>query len=54
MIVELLDLEKINFTGDLSGVKKQLETMRSGRSEGSVFQLIRDKSDIQDNRIKFF
>ena len=54
VIVELLDLEKINFTGDLSGVKKQLETMRSGRSEGSVFQLIRDKSDIQDNRIKFF
>jgi peptidyl-prolyl cis-trans isomerase D len=54
VIVELLDLEKINFTGDLSGVKKQLETMRSGRSEGSVFQLVRDKSDIQDNRIKFF
>jgi peptidyl-prolyl cis-trans isomerase D len=54
VIVELLGLEKINFTGDMSGVKKQLETMRTGRSEGSVFQLIRDRSDIKDNRIKFF
>jgi peptidyl-prolyl cis-trans isomerase D len=54
VIVELLQLEKINFSGDMSGVKKQLETMRSGRSEGGVFQLIRERSDIKDNRIKFF
>jgi peptidyl-prolyl cis-trans isomerase D len=54
VIVELQQLDKINFTGDMSGVKKQLETMRSGRAEGSVFQLIRDRSDIKDNRIKFF
>jgi peptidyl-prolyl cis-trans isomerase D len=54
VIVELLNLEKINFTGDMSGVKKQMENMRSGRAEGSVFQLIRDRADIEDNRIKFF
>jgi peptidyl-prolyl cis-trans isomerase D len=54
VIIELQQLDKINFTGDMSGVKKQLETMRSGRAEGSVFQLIRDRSDIKDNRIKFF
>jgi peptidyl-prolyl cis-trans isomerase D len=54
VIVELQQIEKINFTGDMSGVKKQMENMRSGRAEGSVFQLIRDRSDIQDNRVKFF
>jgi peptidyl-prolyl cis-trans isomerase D len=54
MVVELQQLDKINFSGDMSGVKKQLETARSGRAEGSVFQLIRDRSDIKDYRIKFF
>lgn len=54
VILETLNQEKINFTGDMSGVKKQLETMRSGRAEGSVFQLIRERADIEDNRIKFF
>lgn len=54
VMVELLQLDKINFTGDMSGVKKQMENMRSGRAEGSVFQLIRDRADIKDERIKFF
>ncbi|MGV3640511.1 MAG: peptidylprolyl isomerase [Adhaeribacter sp.] len=54
VILEVLNQEKINFTGDMSGVKKQMETMRSGRAEGSVFQLVRDRADIKDNRIKFF
>jgi peptidyl-prolyl cis-trans isomerase D len=54
VIVELQQVDKINFTGDMSGVKKQMENMRAGRAEGSIFQLIRDRSDIKDNRIKFF
>lgn len=54
VIVELLNLQKINFTGDMSGVKKQLENMRSARAEGNAYQLIRERSDIEDNRIKFF
>jgi len=53
-MVELLNVDKVNFTGDMSGVRQQLETSRNGRAEGSAFQLIREKSDIKDNRIKFF
>ena len=53
-MVQLLNLDKVNFSGDMSGVKKQLEGTRSGRAEGSAFQLIKEKSDIEDNRIKFF
>ncbi|WP_026462326.1 peptidylprolyl isomerase [Adhaeribacter aquaticus] len=54
VILELQQLNKINFTGNFDGVKKQIETTRSGRTEGSAFQLIKEKSDIKDDRIKFF
>jgi hypothetical protein len=31
-----------------------MEASQSGRSEGSAFQLIKEKADIKDQRIKFF
>jgi peptidyl-prolyl cis-trans isomerase D len=54
VMVELLNIDKINFSGDFSGVRKQMEASQSGRSEGSAFQLIKEKADIKDQRIKFF
>jgi len=38
----------------MSGVKQNILNARSGRSEGNAYQLIREKADIKDERIKFF
>jgi len=54
VVAELLNQDKVNFTGDMSGVKQNILNARSGRSEGNAYQLIREKADIKDERIKFF
>ena len=54
VVAELVNLEKVDFSGDMSGVKKNIEATRTGRAEGSTYQLIREKADIKDERIKFF
>lgn len=54
VVAELVNLEKIDFSGDMSGVKKNIETNRAGQAEGNAYQLIREKADIKDERVKFF
>ncbi|MDB5261204.1 MAG: peptidylprolyl isomerase [Adhaeribacter sp.] len=54
IVAELIKVDKVNFSGDMSGVKKNIETSRTGRSEGNTYQLIREKADIKDERVKFF
>ncbi len=54
VMVEVLNVDKTPATGDILAVKKQLEMGRSSRAEGNTYQLIKDKADIKDNRVKFF
>ena len=54
VVAELLNIDKVNFSGDMSGVKQNMQGARAGRSEGNTYQLIRDKADIKDERVKFF
>ena len=54
VVAELINIEKVNFSGEMSGVKKNIEASRAGRAEGNAYQLIREKADIKDERVKFF
>jgi peptidyl-prolyl cis-trans isomerase D len=54
VVAELLNLDKVNFSGDMSGVKQNMQATRTGRAEGNTYQLIREKADIKDERVKFF
>ncbi|MBB6609535.1 SurA N-terminal domain-containing protein [Pontibacter sp. Tf4] len=54
MVVELTALNKAPEVKDLSGVKQQLVNMRTGNVESRAFDAIKEKSNIVDNRVKFF
>ncbi|HEY4650424.1 MAG TPA: peptidylprolyl isomerase [Pontibacter sp.] len=54
IVVELAALNKAPEVSDLSGVKHQLVNMRGGNVESKAFDAIKEKSNIKDNRVKFF
>ncbi|NEM96327.1 peptidylprolyl isomerase [Pontibacter burrus] len=54
MVVELNALSNAPQAADLSGVQHQLVNMRSGNEESKAFEAIKEKSNIVDNRVKFF
>ncbi|WP_114777629.1 peptidylprolyl isomerase [Botryobacter ruber] len=54
LMVELVELVQAPEIQDLSEVKKQLATQRASRNESNVYEAIKDKAEVEDNRVKFF
>ncbi len=54
MIVELISLNKPVEATDLSSAKQQLSVTRAQRAANDAFEAIKEKSEIKDNRVKFF
>ncbi|MCX2740516.1 peptidylprolyl isomerase [Pontibacter anaerobius] len=54
MIVELTNLNAAPEIDDFSNVKQQILTTRAGRAETQAFEAIKEKSEIVDNRVRFF
>ncbi|MBF9253136.1 SurA N-terminal domain-containing protein [Pontibacter sp. 172403-2] len=54
MIVELVSLNKAPEIDNLASVKEQLVATRATRAANDAFEAIKEKSDIKDNRVKFF
>ncbi|ARS37089.1 peptidylprolyl isomerase [Pontibacter actiniarum] len=54
MIVELTNMTPAPEINDFSNVKEQMRMTRSGRAESNAFEAIKEKSDITDNRVRFF
>jgi peptidyl-prolyl cis-trans isomerase D len=53
-VVEQTQLTPAPAPENLVEVKSQLAGMRTGRVEGSIYEAIREKADIKDNRHRFF
>lgn len=54
MIVELTSLNKAPESSELAAVKEQLVTTRATRAANDALEAVKEKSDIKDNRVKFF
>ena len=54
LMVELVELVQAPEIQDLSEVKKQLATQRASRYESNVYEAIKDKAEVEDNRVRFF
>ncbi|WP_242921561.1 peptidylprolyl isomerase [Pontibacter liquoris] len=54
MIVELTSLNKAPEPQDLASVKAELVNTRATRAANDAFEAIKEKSEIKDNRVKFF
>lgn len=53
-VVEPTQLNVANVPENLADSKKQLADMHTGRVESSIYEAIRDKANIEDNRHRFF
>ncbi|WP_266203666.1 peptidylprolyl isomerase [Pontibacter kalidii] len=54
LIVELTNLNPAPEIDDFSNVKQQILTTRASRAETQAFEAIKEKSEIVDNRVRFF
>lgn len=54
MMVELTSLNPAPEIDDLSNVKQQILATRASRAETKAFEAIKEKSEIKDNRVRFF
>ncbi|MCJ8163724.1 SurA N-terminal domain-containing protein [Pontibacter sp. E15-1] len=54
LMVELTQLSPAPEINDFTNVKEQLRATRAGRAENDAFEAIKEKSDIKDNRVRFF
>ncbi|WP_161889659.1 peptidylprolyl isomerase [Pontibacter russatus] len=54
LVVELTQLNPAPEISDLSNVKEQMRTARSSQVENNVFEAVKEKADIKDNRVRFF
>jgi len=54
LIVELTSLNKAPESSDLASVKEQLVTTRATRAANDALEAVKEKSEIKDNRVKFF
>ncbi len=52
--IELVSLTPAGEPGDLTAIKKQLASTRSMRAEGNIYEVVKEKADIKDNRAKYF
>jgi peptidyl-prolyl cis-trans isomerase D len=53
-VVEPTQINRATVSENLAETKTQLAGTRAGRVEGSIYEAIRDKAEIEDNRHRFF
>ena len=39
---------------DVAAMRKQMEQQRQNRAQGAIYQLLQEKADVQDSRVKFY
>ncbi|WP_347159936.1 SurA N-terminal domain-containing protein [Pontibacter chitinilyticus] len=54
LMVELANLNKAPEPTDLASVKEQLVSQQAQKASNDAFEAIKEKSNIKDNRVKFF
>ncbi|QCR24039.1 peptidylprolyl isomerase [Pontibacter sp. SGAir0037] len=54
LMVELTSLNKAPEATDYSGIRTQLNSVRSSRVENNAYEALKEKADIKDNRVRFF
>ncbi|GHA64283.1 peptidylprolyl isomerase [Pontibacter akesuensis] len=54
LMVELTNLNPAPEINDFSNVKEQMRSTRSGNAQSNAFEAIKEKSEIVDNRVRFF
>ncbi|WP_400192737.1 SurA N-terminal domain-containing protein [Hymenobacter sp. B81] len=54
LVVELVATTPAAPAADLKTVRTQLQGMRSARANGAVYEAVREKADVKDERVKFF
>ncbi|MBC6991738.1 peptidylprolyl isomerase [Hymenobacter sp. BT491] len=54
LIVEPVSVQKSAAKTDVAAVRKQLTTQRSARLDGAIYEAVKDKANIKDERTKFF
>ncbi|GAB3825453.1 peptidylprolyl isomerase [Pontibacter rugosus] len=54
LVVELTSMNAAPEINDFANVKEQMRSTLSGRAESNAFEAIKEKSEIVDNRVRFF
>jgi peptidyl-prolyl cis-trans isomerase D len=54
LIVEPVNVNKPTAPADVKAVRQQLATQRSARLDGAIYEAVKAKADVKDERTKFF
>ncbi|WP_303309651.1 peptidylprolyl isomerase [Hymenobacter sp. BT730] len=54
LVVQLNKMDKLDTPADINAIKRQLLVQRSSRLDGAIYEAIKNKADIKDNRPRFF
>ncbi|GAA4390336.1 SurA N-terminal domain-containing protein [Hymenobacter koreensis] len=54
LVIELVAKPAVTPAQDAQASRTQLQNMRTSRATGAIYEAIREKSDVKDERVKFF